>query len=172
MVFTPRIREAIGFAVQTHEVEQKQKRKGKDVPYIAHPFTVGLNLALAKAIEDVIIAGISHDTIEDSLDENKATLETLVERFGKNVADIVMDLREQKKVLPWEERKREATRKIRTFSHDTLPVKSADLISNASEILEDCENDGESVFDRSNAPVAELMIRWSEVRVPHGLLFT
>lgn len=83
-----------------------------------------------------------------------------------------MDPTEQKKELPWEERKSEATRKIRTFSHDALLVKSADLISNASNILEDCENDGESVFDRFNAPAAELIIRWSEVRVPHGLLFT
>ena len=158
MVFTPRIRDAIGFAVQTHEVEQKQKRKGKDVPYVTHPLTVGLILARAKAGQDVIIAGILHDTIEDSLDENKVTFETLVERFGKNVADIVMDLTEQNRDLPWEERKREAIRKIRTFSKNALLVKSADLISNVSEILEDYKNDGERVFHRFNAP-ADKVIR-------------
>lgn len=83
MVLTPRIRDAIGFAVQIHGVEQEQKRKGKDVPDITHPLTVGLILARARAIEDVIIAGISHDTVGDNLVENKATLETLVERAGR-----------------------------------------------------------------------------------------
>ncbi len=66
MILTPKIRSAIRFAIKTHEVDQKQARKGKDIAYIGHPLTVGLILARAGANEDTIIAGILHDTIEDS----------------------------------------------------------------------------------------------------------
>jgi len=40
-----KIQKAIKFAVKTHEVYQKQARKGKDVSYITHPLTVGLILS-------------------------------------------------------------------------------------------------------------------------------
>lgn len=77
MIFTPAIKKAIFFSVKTHEVYQKQKRKGKDIAYITHPLTVGLILARANAPEDVVIAGILHDTIEDSVDNKKVTREML-----------------------------------------------------------------------------------------------
>jgi (p)ppGpp synthase/HD superfamily hydrolase len=44
MVNIQKIQKAIKFAVKTHEVYQKQTRKGKDVSYITHPLTVGLIL--------------------------------------------------------------------------------------------------------------------------------
>ena len=63
MILTPKIKKAIRFTTKTREVYQKQKRKGKDIPYITHPLAVGLILARACASEDVVIAGILHDTI-------------------------------------------------------------------------------------------------------------
>jgi (p)ppGpp synthase/HD superfamily hydrolase len=47
--FTPRMQKAVRFATKTHEVYQKQKRKGKDIPYITHPLTIGLILSRAGA---------------------------------------------------------------------------------------------------------------------------
>src|ERR1700686_3915962 len=128
MIFTPKIRKAIAFSVMTHEVlYPKQKRKGKDIPYITHPLTVGLILARANAGEDVIVAGILHDTIEDSIDKKKVTRGMLVERFSKNVADLVDSVTEQRKDLEWEPRKHEALEHIKIFSRDSLLVKSADI---------------------------------------------
>ncbi len=71
MILTHNIRRAIKFSIKTHEVYQKQKRKGKDVAFITHPLSVGLILSLAGADENEIIAGILHDTIEDSIPEKK-----------------------------------------------------------------------------------------------------
>jgi len=87
MIYTQKIQDAIYFSVKTHEVYQKQKRKGKDIPYITHPLVVGLILAKAGASEDVMVAGILHDTIEDSIDEKKVDKEMLSERFGDAVAE-------------------------------------------------------------------------------------
>ncbi len=77
MLYNYKISRAIRFSTKTHEVYQKQKRKGKDIPYITHPITVGLILSRAGADENTVVAGILHDTIEDSVEEKKVSEEML-----------------------------------------------------------------------------------------------
>jgi (p)ppGpp synthase/HD superfamily hydrolase len=158
MIFTSKLKEAIRFATKTHDVYQKQKRKGKDVAYITHPLAVGIILSQAEADEEVVIAGILHDTIEDSVLEKKVTRAMIAERFGERVANIVMDVTETRKELPWEERKKEALEHIKTFSEDSLLVKAADVISNVSELLYDYSKNGDDTFSRFNAPKDKILL--------------
>jgi len=151
MIYTTKIQKAVEYAIKIHEVDQKQKRKGKDIPYITHPLTVGLILSISGAKEEVIIAGILHDTIEDSIPEKKVTYQMIEERFGKNVADLVLSVTEQNKSLSWEERKAEAVKHIQTFSNESVILKSADIISNVTEIISDYRDEGEKVFERFKA---------------------
>ena len=171
--YTPRMQLAIRFMIKTHEVYQKQKRKGKDVPYISHPLTVGLILARAGASEDVILSGILHDTIEDSVAEKKVTREMLEERFGATVAGLVQSVTEVSKNVPWDERKGEALAHIDSFSNDSVLVKSADVIANDAETLEDYAADGEAIFERFSVPrektvtyaravIEKLLAKWPE----------
>ena len=152
MIHTERIARAIRFAIRTHEIFQKQKRKGKDIPYITHPLIVGLILAGVSASEDTVIAGILHDTIEDSAPHKRVTKKILAERFGDVVAELVDSVTEQNKKLHWEDRKRAALNHIEHFSHNSLLVKSADIISNTTELIHDFKKDGEKTFERFNAP--------------------
>ena len=162
MIYTKNLHRAIRFATKTHEVYQKQKRKGKEIAYITHPLTVGVILAKAGASEEVIIAGILHDTIEDSLDEKKVTMEMLEERFGKEVAQGVLNVTESDKNLSWEERKKQALEHIQSFSHDQLLIKSADIIANVSELLDDYAKNKDAVFERFNAPKEKMLKNQSE----------
>ncbi len=146
-----KIQKAIRFAVKTHEIYQKQKRKGKDISYITHPLIVGLVLSKVGADDDLIIAGILHDTIEDSVSEKKVTFEMIKERFGENVAKMVLDVTEKNRELPWEERKKEAIENIKTFSYNSLLLKSADIFSNLSELIDDYNKEGEEAFLNFNA---------------------
>ena len=146
MKYTPKIQHAIRFSIKTHEVYQKQKRKGKDIPYIVHPLAVGLILASAGSSEDVVIAGILHDTIEDSIEAKKVTKKMIVDRFGENVADLVLSVTEQNKNLSWEEIKKEALEHIKTFSRDSLLLKSADILANNSELCYDYRKKGDEAF--------------------------
>jgi len=155
MVYTQKIQNAIHFSIKTHEVYQKQKRKGKDITYITHPLTVGLILSQAVASEDVVVAGILHDTIEDSVDEKKVTKEMLAKRFGLPVAELVDSVTEKDKGLSWIERKEFALEEIKAFSHDSLLLKSADVISNNTELLRDYKREGDKTFERFNAPKEE-----------------
>lgn len=152
MLYTLLIKKAISFATQVHEIDQKQKRKGKDVAYIVHPLSVGLILAKSKASDEIIAAGILHDTLEDSIAGNKITKEILTKEFGEVVADLVDSVTEQNKTLPWKDRKQLALDHIAGFSHGSLLIKSADIIDNVSELLEDYKDIGPDVFKRFNAP--------------------
>lgn len=153
MIYTHNIQKAVQFSIQVHELNRpkRQLRKGKDIAYITHPLTVGLILARAGASEEVIIAGILHDTIEDSHDEHKVTAEDIKTQFGAEVASLVSNVSETDKSLTWEERKAEALGHIKNFSNDSLLVKSGDIISNATELIEDHRRDGDAVFERFNA---------------------
>ncbi len=162
MIYTEKIKKAIKFAIKTHEVYQKQKRKGKDIAYITHPLTVGIILASAGVKEDVIVAGILHDTIEDSIEEKKVTKEMVAERFGNDVAQIVLSVTEQNKELSWEARKGEALSHIENFNQDSLLLKSADILSNTNELVEDYNKNGEQIFDRFNAPKDKILKHYLE----------
>jgi (p)ppGpp synthase/HD superfamily hydrolase len=151
MIYTPLIQKAIQFAIKTHELDQKQKRKGKDISYITHPLSVGLILANTGATENVIVAGILHDTIEDSVSQNKVTEEMITNIFGQYISDLVLSVTEQDKTLSWEERKAGAFKNIKTFSNDSLLLKSADIIENIREIIADYEIEGEKTFERFKA---------------------
>ncbi len=78
---TPRIKQAIEVATKAHE---GQFRKTGE-PYIIHPLAVMKILEEWNMDEDTIIAGILHDTVEDT----PLTLKEIEEHFGKDVAFLV-----------------------------------------------------------------------------------
>lgn len=163
MIYTRKIQKAIKFATKTHNQYQQQKRKGKEIPYISHPLTVGIILSLARAPEDLVIAGILHDTIEDSIEEKKVTAKMLKERFGKKVTDLVLSVTEQDKSLSWKKRKTIALKHVKDFSQDSVLLKSADTISNVSELIDDYNKYGSKIFERFNATKEEIVKHYLKV---------
>lgn len=162
MIYSPIIKKAIRFSINTHEVFQKQKRKGKDIPYIIHPLIVGLLLARSGADDEIVAAGILHDTIEDSVIFKKVTRGMLDDRFGKRVAAVVESVSEPPNKHSWDERKLEAINRIKTFSRDSLMVKAADVLANSSELLNDYRRSGDRVFARFAAPKPKIIWYYTE----------
>lgn len=163
MIYTRNIEKAIKFAGKTHNHYQEQKRKGKRIPYISHPLTAGIILALAGASEDVIVAGILHDTIEDSIDEKKVTPEMIEERFGAQVRDLVVSVTETDKSLSWAERKEIAFSHIEHFSMESALVKSADVLSNGRELVDDYKRYGEEVFTHFVASMEDTLANYTRI---------
>lgn len=75
------IEHAIDIATKAHD---GQKRKSGE-PYITHPLAVGANLVDWGMDSDSVIAGILHDTIEDT----DLTLQSIETNFGADVALLV-----------------------------------------------------------------------------------
>jgi (p)ppGpp synthase/HD superfamily hydrolase len=161
------MRDALRLALEAHEIHVKQKRKGKDIPYITHPLTVGFILARAGARQEIILAGILHDVLEDSVADHKVTYDVLRERFDPSVADIVRSVTEPNKELPWAERKQAALEHLMTMKGPGLWVKAADIISNVSELLDDYarepQGEGDAIFERFNAHKADIIANYLAV---------
>ena len=132
-----RLTKALLMASESHK---NQRRKSDDSPYINHLIEVQ-NLLVTVAMvndEDVIIAGLLHDIIEDS-DVSK---QQLTKQFGSRIANIVGDLTDDKS-LPLERRHELAIEKLSTAPKSVKIVKLADVCSNAAAIPKDW--DGERI---------------------------
>ncbi len=81
----------------------------------------------------------------------------IAKQFGEGVAVLVDSVTEKPKDLSWEERKKEALEHIATFSNDSVLVKSGDVLSNGTEIVDDYKAEGEAIFTRFNKP-KEIML--------------
>lgn len=154
------LNKAVRFATEVHRT---QKRKGKDVPYITHPLAVALILSRVTKDENIVTAGILHDTMEDCIPYGSITKEFLEREFNTNIARMVNDLTEEDKTLSWMERKITALAHIPHMAHDSLLVKSADVLHNLSELNDDIAIDGEKVFDKFNASKENTILRYKKL---------
>lgn len=134
---------AIEVALRAH---QNQVRKGTDIPYVTHPLAVGIILAKAGCPDEVIIAGILHDTVEDT----SVTLDDLREKFGEKVPRIVEGASEPDKSLPWEERKKHTQDFLRGASPEVKFVVLADKLANIRSIASDYSEIGDALWERFN----------------------
>jgi len=134
---------AIQLAARAH---QGQNRKGTDIPYISHPFGVAVLLCRAGCPDEVVIAGILHDTIEDTA----LTLSEIRSEFGDRVASTVGACSEPDRSLPWEERKRHTLEFLNSARPDVRFVALADKLNNVRAISADYRENGEGLWQRFN----------------------
>ncbi len=120
---------AMAFAADKH---RNQRRKDVDAsPYINHPIGLANVLANEAGVEDerVLVAAVLHDTIEDT----ETNEQELIRLFGKEVADIVLEVSDDK-ALPKAERKRLQVEHAPTLSRRAKLVKLADKICNLRDV--------------------------------------
>jgi (p)ppGpp synthase/HD superfamily hydrolase len=162
-MYSNKLQHAISFAIKVHQLDQNQTRKGKNDPYITHPLSIAIILAKVGANDDTIIAGILHDTIEDSTENNKVTKEQITKLFGTYVARMVNDVTEQDKSLPWAVRKQRALEHIPQMGKDSQLVKSADVLHNLTSLINDYEEQGDQMFNKFKAPKSAQLQRYKKL---------
>jgi GTP diphosphokinase / guanosine-3',5'-bis(diphosphate) 3'-diphosphatase len=120
---------AVEFAAQKHRM---QRRKDSDAsPYINHPIALMHVLCIDGGVSDPVIlaAAALHDTIEDT----ETTEEELRTTFGEEIAQIVVEMTDDKS-LPKEERKRLQIEHAHRMSREGALVKLADKICNLRDV--------------------------------------
>ena len=137
------IQKAIIYATLKHE---GQKRKGTNIPYIVHPMEVMQILTELRCTENVIIAGILHDTLEDT----DATPEEIKQLFGVDVLSIVQGESEDKSKT-WKERKAATIERLKGDNPATKLVCFADKLSNIRSMYRDKLAVGAELWKRFNA---------------------
>jgi len=149
-----RIQSALAFAFRQHK---GQTRKGGGQPYIVHILDVArLLLAEPGVTEDVVIAGILHDVLEDT----PCTPHEIQDEFGDYVLSLVLFATEpdkgpattrQEKTRTWRTRKEHTIKACAGASRDQLLVLLADKLSNLAALRDELHLSGEQVWDSFNA---------------------
>jgi (p)ppGpp synthase/HD superfamily hydrolase len=143
----PRFLRAFAFAAEKHKA---QTRKASTIPYIAHLMGVASLVLEAGGDEDLAIAALLHDVVEDC--GGAPMLKEVRRRFGRRVAKVVdgcTDADTDPKP-PWRDRKEKYLRHLMTTDADTQLVSAADKLNNIRSILSDYRSVGESVWSRFN----------------------
>jgi (p)ppGpp synthase/HD superfamily hydrolase len=150
MIFTPRINEAIKLASHLHR--HQVRKDNNHTPYASHLFSVAMILAEVTDNEDIIIAGLMHDSLEDVPNYN---YQNLVNDCGEHVAEIVKHITEpldanksEDEQIPWLERKEEYLKNLRTGGLESAMVSTADKIHNTESFISDVEKEGEEFLKR------------------------
>ena len=125
------IRRAYDFSAQAHEGQLR--RSGE--PYLAHPLAVAEILTALRLDVPAIVAGLMHDTIEDTI-RTRAQIE---EEFGKDIARLVEGVTKIGKIhfKSYEETQAENFRKMLISMADDIRViliKLADRLHNMRTI--------------------------------------
>lgn len=145
MIFTSKIEQAIHKSAILHD---GQYRKGEDKPpFIIHPFSVALFLSQHTENENIIIAGLLHDTIEDT----DYTAEEMEQDFSAEIKNIVLGVTEMKvnngQKLEWKERKQEYINKLKKAPIESLMVSAADKQHNLSSMIREMEQKGSLMWE-------------------------
>jgi len=145
---SPRLERALRWAAVCHA---GQTRKGGDIPYFEHVVAVAMILDRAGFEEDVVIAGLLHDVVEDT----EASFDDVAARFGPTVAAMVGDCSEVKldaegRKRPWIDRKRDHLAVVCAAGVRSRAIILADKLHNLTSIEVDLA-EGRPVWDHFNA---------------------
>ncbi|MDX1521992.1 MAG: HD domain-containing protein [Anaerolineae bacterium] len=137
--------DAIEFAAKAH---RGHYRKSTKIPYFTHPLSVAKLLIEAGCEEELAVAGLLHDTIEDT----SVTLAQIEQVFGKRVARLVQGLSEPDRADTWENRKQHTIDYLKTAPLDIVIVACADKLDNIRSMRQGYAKLGEPFWERFNRP--------------------
>lgn len=180
MKFSERINRAIVYATQQHEGQYRKDLElpsEERVPYITHPRAVAAIVAGYTDDEDVIIAALFHDILEDvyeDIEKYPHAHDEMIEKFGDRVYEIVKGvsekkdskMSEQQQIASWMERKKEYIEHLKRDSKESLLVACADKIHNLKSLCSLYESSLDKTvalksFHAPEAPMSkELNILW------------
>lgn len=135
---------AMQFAMDAHK---GAVRKGTTKPYILHPIETLQILASMNADTNLMIAGLLHDTLEDT----SITLLDIYEQFGVDVAALVNAHTEDKRQI-WYMRKLHTIDEVPKANIRQKILVIADKVANLRNLYADYKLEGEDLWNRFNAP--------------------
>jgi (p)ppGpp synthase/HD superfamily hydrolase len=149
------------------EIHGHQRRRGTEIPYLAHLLIVTGLVIEDGGDEDQAVAAMLHDCVEDG--GGRPMLERIRTDFGPRVAAIVegcSDAVDGDPSQPWIQRKRRYLVHLSTIDDDAiLRVSLADKVHNTRSIVRDARQEGHLLWSRFADRSA-----WEELWYCHALL--
>lgn len=140
-----RLDRAFRYAAKMHK---GQARKQTAVPYLSHLMGVTSLVLEGGGDEDLAIAALLHDVVEDC--GGMPRLREVRKVFGPRVAKIVEGCTDSfgEPKLPWVERKQDYLNHVKGADTETRLVSAADKLHNVRTILADYRQHGEAIWVR------------------------
>jgi (p)ppGpp synthase/HD superfamily hydrolase len=123
----PKTQAALSYAERLHE---GQRRVADGAPFITHPIEVAMLLEEAGAADEVIAAGVLHDTLE----KTDANAYDIYAQFGRRVGDIVRALSHDAGIPGYARRKAALRSQVANAGDDALTVFAADKLAKVREL--------------------------------------
>ncbi len=147
ITYTQRLDDAMRKAAWAHE-QAGQHRKGSDIPYIIHPFGVMLIASNVTDDEDILIACLLHDIVEDVESSIYGRAEIQAD-FGNNVLALVMDVTKDENEQDWHLQSKAYLNHLEYKASDgAIIVSAADKIHNLLSIISDYQRVGDDLWGR------------------------
>lgn len=167
MPLSDRFTDALAFAERLH---RSQKRKGNDIPYVAHLLAVCATVLEHGGDEDTAIAALLHDAVEDQ--GGLKTLEAIRARYGERVANIVSGCTDSVAPnpaikAPWRERKVSHINHLRSATSDVALVTAADKLHNLNAQIRDVRRQGATTMARFNASPEDII--WYNLEIASAI---
>ena len=150
MIFTERMNEAVKLASHLHR--HQTRKDDYNTPYVSHLFSVAMILATVTNDEDIIIAGLMHDSLEDV---PNYTYDMLVKDCNNRIATIVHHVTEpldankmEDEQLPWLTRKEKYLENLQNGGIESAMVSAADKIHNTESFLVDTRKSGDAFLSK------------------------
>jgi len=140
-----RLQRAFHYAAEKHA---GQTRKQSAVPYLSHLMAVSSLVLEAGGDEDMAIAALLHDVVEDC--GGMPRLREVRKQFGSRVAKIVEGCTDSfsEPKREWMERKKDYLREVKHADAETRLVSASDKLHNVRTILADYRQDREAIWTR------------------------
>ena len=141
-----RVERAALFAIKAHE---GQVRKISKEHYFFHPLEVAYHASIMTKDEDVIIAALLHDTIE----EGHVSPMEIEKEFGKKVKELVLAETENEypdlsREESWKLRKEDAIKRLHNATDINVKILYlADKLSNIKSLYDTYLNEGDKAFN-------------------------
>jgi len=146
LVASPRLIQAINTAAWAH---RDHVRKGTDIPYVSHVFGVMQLVSQVTDDEDVLIAALFHDILEDVPEEYSP--ERMTREFGERVVELVRGVTKDSTLSSWQERADAYLAHLRKTDDGSVLISAADKLHNLLSIHADLDELGDELWGRFNS---------------------
>lgn len=143
-VFSPRLEIALNLAIVAH---QHQLRKVNALPFVTHPIHVAIILLKYGFAEEVIVAALLHDVVEDT----QMGIAPIREQLGERVAALVLYLTDapygERDRLTWEAKRAILLEHLGQGDLDVVAIKVADSLHNLATLKLELQRSGISAWE-------------------------
>ncbi len=155
---------------KAESLHKGQFRKGTKIPYFVHILDVANILMNEDEIsDDIICAGILHDTLEDTI----YSKEELRRDFGENIYSLVnfctepgnnFNSSKEESIKSWKQRKKHSIESLILGNEMEVLIFLADKYSNLKSIKEDLILSGDNVWKKFNSSYDDIKWYYTTIR--------